>query len=199
VDRRFRRLRRLLRKVGLWPRPTRKEPKRRAVAVVLDGDQVLVMRRAKRGREYAVLPGGAVEEGETPAEAALRELHEETTLLAEIDRLLWTGWHNDRPAWYFLMTAVRGDAELSGPEALSNGPDNRYELRWVTADQFTELGLHPSDIRGPLTDLLTRRPGTDEGTSGGPEQRSREPGRRDEDGGHRHHGAVVQGTDQRGD
>jgi ADP-ribose pyrophosphatase YjhB (NUDIX family) len=159
VDR-FRRLRRLLRKIGLRPGPTRKEPKRRAVAVVVDGDQVLVMRRSKRGREYAVLPGGAVEAGETVAEAALRELQEETTLVAEIDRLLWTGWHNGRPAWYFLMTAVRGCAELSGPEALANGPDNRYELRWVTADQFAELGLHPSDIRGPLTDLLAGRPGS---------------------------------------
>jgi ADP-ribose pyrophosphatase YjhB (NUDIX family) len=72
------------------------------------------MKRHKRGRDYAVLPGGGIEEGETAAEAALRELHEETTLVAEIDRLLWTGRHNDRPAWYFLMTAVRGRAELSG-------------------------------------------------------------------------------------
>jgi 8-oxo-dGTP pyrophosphatase MutT (NUDIX family) len=64
------------------------------VAVVINGDQVLVMKRHKRGRSYAVLPGGGVEAGETAAEAALRELHEETTLVAEIDRLLWTGMHN---------------------------------------------------------------------------------------------------------
>ena len=84
---------------------SRRAPKPRAAAVVVDGDQVLVMKRHKRGRDYAVLPGGGVEEGETAAQAALRELHEETTLVAEIDRLLWTGRHNDRPAWYFLMTA----------------------------------------------------------------------------------------------
>ena len=62
--------------------------------------------------------------GRDRGRAALRELHEETTLVAEIDRLLWTGRHNDRPAFYFLMTAVRGCVELSGPEALTNRPDN---------------------------------------------------------------------------
>jgi ADP-ribose pyrophosphatase YjhB (NUDIX family) len=152
------RFQRLLRRIGLGrPAPARRI-KPRAAAVVVNGDQVLVMKRHKRGRDYAVLPGGGVEEGETAAEAALRELHEETTLVAEIDRLLWTGQHNDRPAWYFLMTAVRGRAELSGPEALVNRSDNSFELRWVTADRFTELGLHPPDIRGPLAELLTGRP-----------------------------------------
>lgn len=124
--------------------------------MVLDGDRVLVMKRHKRGRDYAVLPGGGVEPGETTAEAALRELHEETTLVAEIDRMLWTGRHNDRPATYFLMTAVRGQARLSGPEAAANRPDNSFELRWATADQFAELGLHPADIRGRLAQLLAR-------------------------------------------
>ena len=42
------------------------------------------------------------------------------------------------------MTAVRGRPELSGPEALANRPDNSFELRWVTADWFAELGLHPT-------------------------------------------------------
>ena len=126
--------------------------------MVIDGEQVLVMKRHKRGRDYAVLPGGSVEAGETAAEAALRELHEETSLIAEIDRLLWTGQHDDRPATYFLMTAVRGRVELSGPEALANRPENSFELRWVTADRFAELGLHPPDIHDPLAELLAIPP-----------------------------------------
>jgi 8-oxo-dGTP pyrophosphatase MutT (NUDIX family) len=133
------------------------------VAVVINGDKVLVMKRHRRGRNYAVLPGGGVEAGETAAEAALRELREETTLVAEIDRLLWTGMHNDRPASYFLMTTVRGRVELSGPESLANRADNSYELRWVTAGQFAELGLHPPDVRGRLAALLAARPDPSEG------------------------------------
>ncbi|WP_433365721.1 NUDIX domain-containing protein [Actinoplanes sp. CA-142083] len=37
----------------------------RAVAVVVRGPAVLVIKRHYRGRDYAVLPGGGVEEGET--------------------------------------------------------------------------------------------------------------------------------------
>jgi 8-oxo-dGTP pyrophosphatase MutT (NUDIX family) len=151
--------RRLLRRLGLDRRAARQRATRhRAVAVVIDGERLLVIKRHKRGRDYAVLPGGGVEHGETAAQAALRELHEETSLTAEIDRPLWTGRHHDRPASYFLMTAVRGRAELSGPEARANRPDNSFELHWVTAGQFAECGLFPPDIRGPLTELLAVDP-----------------------------------------
>ena len=129
--------------------------------MVIDGDRLLVIKRHKRGRDYAVLPGGGVEDGETAAQAALRELQEETSLTAEIVRPLWTGRHRDRPASYFLMTAVRGRAELSGPEARANRPDNSFELHWITVDRFAEYGLFPPDIRGPLAELLAEGSGRD--------------------------------------
>ena len=56
----------------------------RAVAVVRQGNQVLVIKRYYDGRDYAVLPGGGVEPGESFEEAAIRELWEESTLHARI-------------------------------------------------------------------------------------------------------------------
>lgn len=69
--------------------------KRAAVAIVIaphdDGASFLLTRRAPRLNAHAgqwALPGGRLDEGETPTEAALRELEEEISLSAGKDAVL---------------------------------------------------------------------------------------------------------------
>lgn len=88
----------------------------------------------------------------------MRELFEETTLRATIDRLLWTGKHNDRVATYYLMTAVAGTPTLSGEEAQEHSPDNSFEVIWARAADFVSLNLIPVDVRSRLADLLAAAP-----------------------------------------
>lgn len=62
-------------------------PKTGCNVAALDGDgRMLLIRRADNGRW--ALPGGYADIGATPAQNALRELHEETGFTGEIERLL---------------------------------------------------------------------------------------------------------------
>ena len=58
------------------------------VVVELDGRVVLVRRRYEPRAGFWALPAGFMELGESAEEAAIRECHEETGLLVQIDHLL---------------------------------------------------------------------------------------------------------------
>lgn len=51
--------------------------------------QILLARHYRADHLHWVLPGGAIEEDETPAEAAIREVREETGLEIVLERLLF--------------------------------------------------------------------------------------------------------------
>lgn len=68
----------------------------RAQVVLLNGDNILLARHERGGRAFWVLPGGAVEDGETPEQAAIREVREETGLEIELVRLLFIDGPGER-------------------------------------------------------------------------------------------------------
>ena len=118
----------------------------RAVAVVVRGAKVLVIKRRLDGREYAVLPGGGIEPGESAAEAAVRELAEECSLTGTEVRHLFDGDHGGRSASYFLVDVPGGEPVLGGTEAEEDAPENSYQPLWATAPELEMLGLLPEGI-----------------------------------------------------
>ncbi len=107
--------------------------------VPLDSDgNVLLVRQYRKPTESALLevPAGGIEEGETPAEAAMRELQEEVSHVAGNLRPLpgfWLapGWC-DEYMYVFLATALE-------PSALEQDYDEMVETRAVPLLQTLDL------------------------------------------------------------
>ncbi len=108
-----------------------------AGVVCLRGEEVLLIRRGRPPRQGEwSLPGGRIEPGERAAEAALRELREETGVEAEITGLLDVvdGIFPEAGRHYVLIDyAARW---VSGEPASG---DDAVEARFVARDQVDAL------------------------------------------------------------
>ncbi len=78
------------------------------------------------------MPGGRVESGETPAEAAAREVAEETGLHVAVERLLGVFDLGEFRAHDFAAKVVGGDLRAG---------DDASDVRWCTEADLDELAL----------------------------------------------------------
>jgi 8-oxo-dGTP diphosphatase len=127
-------------------RQTRRYPERPIVgvlAVVLRGERALVVRRANppmAGRWG--FPGGVLELGETVAEGAMRELLEETGVVAEPTGTLTVIDTIDRDdegrvRFHYTLVAVRG--EWRSGEGVAG--DDADEVAWLSRADIVEGNL----------------------------------------------------------
>lgn len=109
--------------------------RRASAAVVRDGTILMV-----RYRTYWILPGGGIEDGEAPEEAAVRELAEETGLEGRATRLLYDVVHDGgRRDLCFLMEEDGARAPVLGhdpqfaPEA-----QNLNAIEWFPLEEMRD-------------------------------------------------------------
>lgn len=84
----------------------------RAAVIIIDKGKVLLLHRIKDGREYYVIPGGTIEDNETPEQAAVREIKEETNLDIKLGKKVLEvsdEWHNGS---YFLSAGMKGSLKF---------------------------------------------------------------------------------------
>ena len=113
------------------------EPDRQAIAVaviVQNGRLLLVRRRADDGAPPWVLPGGKLEPGEEPGEAAAREVLEETGLTVRPVRILGERIHPDTGAHltYVACDVLAGTADVAAPDEVD-------AIAWAAARELGEF------------------------------------------------------------
>jgi 8-oxo-dGTP diphosphatase len=129
---------------------TEASPAIAAAVIVQDGKLLLVRRRVAEGALSWQFPAGAVEQGETFEEAAVREAAEEAGLNVQAVQVLGERVHpsTGRLMGYVACDVVSGEAYVADAEELAG-------IVWATPDRLTDYV--PYDFAPAVQDYLTTK------------------------------------------
>lgn len=118
-----------------------------AACALVRGDQTLVAQRIRGAyKGYDEVPGGKVERGESPRDAAVREMREELGVRIKPQDLRPLGFAEDGALLLLVYYTTAWEGEPQGVEG--------QRLRWVTAAELAVTDLPPADR--DLEDALSR-------------------------------------------
>ena len=122
-----------------------------ARGIILEGDNLYTMFRRKKKengktKEYYVIPGGGVDEGEDFEKAVLRELKEEFSIDAEIEEYLGVKETGDTVEHFFKCRIINGTPKLGGEELERCSEENYYEIRKVSIKDLDNIDILATDM-----------------------------------------------------
>ena len=129
----------------------------RAGIVLIEDNKVALIERHRGGLDYFVFPGGGVDEGETPEQAAIRETMEELGVEVIIkQKVAEINIGSKSRQIYFLVERVGGEFGAGTGEEFTdadpNDPDEGiYIPIWMP---IAELSQHPNTYPVGLTQLV---------------------------------------------
>ena len=136
------------------------------VAVTDEKDRVLLVRHhyEAEGKDVWMLPGGALEEGETSLDAAIRGVLEETGLIRRVGRLFWhieeAGERGQRFVNFFEATVIGGKPELGEDPELGEEQvlDN---IAFFSREEMERIAhIYPENLRDELWgEIKAKNPG----------------------------------------
>ncbi len=117
----------------------------RAAIILVENGQVALIERHRQGLHYYTFPGGHVEQGENPEQAAVRETSEELGLQVVVKRLVAKIWWQNQPQYYYLVEKVSGVFGSGGGEEMSgkNPVAGTYTPVWVPIEKMLTFPVKP--------------------------------------------------------
>jgi 8-oxo-dGTP pyrophosphatase MutT (NUDIX family) len=123
-----------------------------ARVVIVENGRVALIERVRAGRTYYLFPGGGVEPGETPEQAAVREACEELGVDVELRELLHDEVYDRIRYRYFAAEIVGGEfgtglwpdhADMDENARERNGT---HEAVWLPIAELAGLDVRPPEL-----------------------------------------------------
>jgi 8-oxo-dGTP diphosphatase len=126
-----------------------------AACALIDADKRVLIATRPAGKPMAGLwefPGGKVEEGETPDDTVIRELHEELAVTVTKPCLAPLTFTSHNYLEFHVLLALFVCRRWEGTPAAREG----QEIKWVRANRLHEFPMPPADepLISHLADLL---------------------------------------------
>src|SRR5262245_4444954 len=124
-----------------------------ALVVVRRGHRFLLTQERKYGSSWSI-PGGRVEPGESLADAAIREVAEETGVPIRLDGILRIE-HSPGDGVRFRVLFVGSPIDDTPPKTTAD--DESLGAAWLTLDEIRKLHLRGSELGGLLESVAAGR------------------------------------------
>jgi 8-oxo-dGTP diphosphatase len=117
----------------------------RAAIILIQNGKIALVERQRKGEHYFTFPGGHIEKGETPEQAAVRECLEELGLQVTIQKLAAEIWWQGQAQYYYLVESAGGEFGTgTGEEYTHPRPEKgTYNPTWIPVDKMTALPVLP--------------------------------------------------------
>ncbi len=123
----------------------------RSAVVLIEDGRVALIERVRAGRVYYLFPGGSVEPGEGPLDAAAREAREELGLGVRVGSLVAVVEFLGEEQWYYLADVSGGEFGTGAGEEMASvaeSPSGSYTALWVPLAQLAALDVRPRVLAG---------------------------------------------------
>ena len=125
------------------------------VIVLDENNRILMVKQEHPERTVWMVPGGGIEEGENSAQAAAREVREETGLEVEILGLIWhveeVSDRGQRFVNFFKARVAGGELKLGADPEFSEDEQVLAQVRFMSRDEVSGLeNLYPEFLREEL-------------------------------------------------
>ena len=120
----------------------------RSGIILIENNQLALIERHRNGLHYFAFPGGGIDEGESPEQAAVREAEEELGVVVEVQQKAAEVFINGNTQHYFLVSRISGDFGTGTGEEYGeyNPAHGTYLPLWISIENVLSNNVLPREL-----------------------------------------------------